>query len=268
MFLRERPKIWVLGAVDPEMLQIAALLLVEKQHVQFLTNPAGEHVTPAEAYHVEDPLAGMFPAQPRVYVECCPKTRRPGLIIDHHRSGDPGFGKPPEQFWEASSLGQVARLLGYSSPEIPGFDPDELRVVAAADHCLAAAYAGRCPGVDPENVKVFRENSRAEFLELSLEEYRDLISKAEQALLEAPELVPGIKNLGEQHVREAPEAACRLGIAFLAQITEKGSGRKKVVLQGAVRPEHVNAFKAGELIPGLKDAYGDPQRGFAGGYLE
>lgn len=43
-------------------------------------------------------------------------------------------------------------------------------------------------------------------------------------------------------------------------------GREKVVLQAA-GPELVAKFLAGLVIPDLTDMYGDPQRGFAGGYI-
>lgn len=45
-------------------------------------------------------------------------------------------------------------------------------------------------------------------------------------------------------------------------------GRRKVVLGGHTTPETVRAFMA-EWAPaqGLVDIYGDPARGFAGGYM-
>src|SRR5690606_16260759 len=32
-------------------------------------------------------------------------------VIDHHRPGDPGYGKPPAEFFSASSIGQVLKHL-------------------------------------------------------------------------------------------------------------------------------------------------------------
>lgn len=39
--------------------------------------------------------------------------------------------------------------------------PDELRYVAAADHCLEAAYRGEVPGVDPDELLLWQIGSRA-----------------------------------------------------------------------------------------------------------
>src|SRR5690606_25622302 len=33
------------------------------------------------------------------------------VVIDHHRPGDPGYGRPPEEFLAASSIGQVITEL-------------------------------------------------------------------------------------------------------------------------------------------------------------
>jgi hypothetical protein len=65
-------------------------------------------------------------------------------------------------------------------------------------------------------------------------------------------------------VPELPEAAAREGIAFLATVRER-DGREKVVLQAAP-PELIAAFLRGDICPELVDRYGDPARGFAGGY--
>lgn len=70
----------------------------------------------------------------------------------------------------------------------------------------------------------------------------------------------GVADLGDTTVPEAPEAACRFAIPFLATVTEKG-GRRKQVLQAAP-PEVVEAWMA--EYPG---SYGDPARGFAGRYI-
>jgi hypothetical protein len=62
-----------------------------------------------------------------------------------------------------------------------------------------------------------------------------------------------------------PEAAAREGIPFLADQTDR-DGRQKVVLMAA-KPDLIQRFMAGEIVSGLVDYYGDPARGFAGGYM-
>jgi len=123
-----------------------------------------------------------------------------GPICDHHNPGDQGYGRPPAEFLTASSIGQVVSTLArrgclpqweqaawlrasgsagqmkcWGRPGRAGVQwcvstgrghvwiPSEIVLVAAADHCLAAAYRGECPGVDPDAVMRWRAESRAKF---------------------------------------------------------------------------------------------------------
>ena len=58
------------------------------------------------------------------------------------------------------------------------------------------------------------------------------------------------------------QAAAREGIAYVATVTERDGRRKRVL--GAATPSQVHEWMA---TCGLADVYGDPARGFAGGYL-
>lgn len=71
-------------------------------------------------------------------------------------------------------------------------------------------------------------------------------------------------DLRGEHIPELPEAAAREGIPFISDQTDR-DGRKKVVLMAAP-PELVKRFMSGQIVPGLVDVYGDPSRGFSGGY--
>lgn len=234
-------RIWILGpSSDPEMEAIEGLL-----------REAGERIIYARAdsaYRVAA-LSEPIPAGATVYrVECDgPAIPADAIVIDHHRPGDPGYGRPPEEFLPASSIGQViaelwgpsgyrydrhepgdwVELVGNASYEddyaldqtfsmglvaagkyeplpldssdveaversardgfalIPGYGwaiktftaacedgsgswryriiPAEYVLCAAADHCLAAAYRGKCPGVDPDALMRWRAASRAPF---------------------------------------------------------------------------------------------------------
>lgn len=251
-------RVWVLGAPDPEMELIEQLLREVGETVVYAT-VGGARVTAAQAYGAwEMPEAWGH----EVYlVECDPARtghlrRGPGVLpyeqerddpipdpaderpvlralIDHHRPGDPGYGRPPAEFLPASSVGQVlvelARLrrlpswpeegygvltaqpvgtfrlalawqigrcvvhgseacthgdwwiitspmptrpLGgdpFTCPATGQYIPQELIFAAAADHCLAAAYRGECPGVDPDALMRWRAESRAAFQGRSVE---------------------------------------------------------------------------------------------------
>ena len=73
-----------------------------------------------------------------------------------------------------------------------------------------------------------------------------------------------VADLRGEFIPELPEAAAREGIPFLATPRDR-DGREKVVLMSAP-PDLVRQFLNGDLVPGLVDLYGDPARGFAGGY--
>jgi hypothetical protein len=92
-----------------------------------------------------------------------------------------------------------------------------------------------------------------------------VVSESEEAeVLACP--IKEYADLRGMDIPELPEAAVIEGIPFLADQTDR-DGRKKVVLMAAPA-ELVKRFLAGELVPGLIDLYGDPARGFAGGYLK
>jgi hypothetical protein len=57
---------------------------------------------------------GVEPSEKVIIFECTPKIAGDLLITlqaDHHNPGDTGYGVGPENFWEASSLGQLCKYL-------------------------------------------------------------------------------------------------------------------------------------------------------------
>lgn len=265
--------------------------------------------------------------------------------IDHHREGDPGFGRAPMEFLRASSLGQViAKLAGiagaYGEESLfrflhgwgegqeaydakaralaqslngPRFVhsvargwallvdtrdegdtgglltlhiPHDLVLTAAADHCLGAAYRGKCPGVDPNELMRFRAESRARFQRRPIEAVLAEIEATTAALQEAPAVIldEGFATedvggfpaqagvvIARDMRRETPypelvEAATRLGVGYLSGPLACPDGRRKIACSGD--RQQVAAFLR-EWAPreGLVDCYGDEARGFAGGYL-
>ena len=143
-------------------------------------------------------------------------------------------------------------------------------LAAAADHCLAAAYRGECPGVDPDALMRWRVAVRAAHQGRPVDELLADVEQARARLLAAPVVALGerlaARDLRGEHVPELPEAAAREGLAYLASVADR-DGRQKVVL-GAADAETVGAFlRTWAPSRGLIDLYGDPARGFAGGYV-
>lgn len=338
--------LWVLGASDPEMERIRAVLTEHGEHVvaaHVTHRPTGalRPVRPAEAYNAGVVAGDSGPPLIRgeyarmVLVECSGRSivdAEPawgGAVerVDHHKPGDPGYGGRPNDFLPASSLGQVLSLLGarhgsehgplgrwesptrrlLATPEggeyafehgswhlgvrgtgggSDGLDdgyrclgtgyarwvrvPEELVLAAAADHCLGAAYAGECPGVDPDTLMRWRVASRAAFQRRPTGDLEADIADARVALAEAPVLavvagIPVRDMRAERPVRELVEAATRDGVAYVSGPLIDPDGRAKFTASGP--PEVILAVMSGELLPDLYDVYGDPARGFAGGYL-
>jgi hypothetical protein len=133
-----------------------------------------------------------------------------------------------------------------------------------------AAYQGRCPGVDPDELMRWRAETRARYQGRPVQAVLEDIARARKALAQAPRVLIGgvpVADLRGQEVPELPEAAARDGVPFLATPRTRRGGRTKVVLQCAP-PEVLAAWPEWAARNGITDLYGgDPERGFAGGYL-
>src|SRR5690606_33311228 len=116
---------------------------------------------------------------------------------------------------------------------------------AAADHCLAAAYRGECPGVDPDELMHWRVAVRAAHQGRPVAELLEDVEQACERLRAAPVVALGerlaARDLRGKHVPELPEAAVREGMVYLATVADR-DGREKVVLGGHADAEMVRAF--------------------------
>ena len=305
-------RVWALGAPDPEMQRIEDLLSGLGEQVVHALDATGQRVHPG-AYYRATALSAPVPDGATVYaIECGgPAIPAGAVVIDHHRPGDPGYGRPPAEFLAASSIGQVLAELARLDvlPEdwrYVGIHPDDPTywdragelvpspggrtvrywhalgmsydyripadhvLAAAADHCLAAAYRGECPGVEPDELMRWRVAVRAAHQGRPVDELLADVEQARARLRAAPAVALGdrlaARDLRGEHVPELPEAAVREGMAYMATITDR-DGRQKIVL-GAADAETVRAFlERWAPREGLVDLYGDPARGFAGGYV-
>lgn len=263
-------RLWVLGAPDPEMELIERLLRGLGESIVYATDESGRRVHPGSAYRCPVP---SVPEGATVYaVECIDELPAGWIRIDHHRPGDPGYGRPPSEFLPASSIGQVLvelDRLGVAA-RIPAKAILDAILAAAADHCLAAAYRGECPGVDPDALMRWRVETRATFQRRPSADILADVERAREALRKAPTTDIGgcaVRDLRDRAIPELPDAAMREGVAYLATVSDR-DGRTRIIIGGHTTPKTVQAFLT-EWVPaqGLVDIYGDPARGFAGGYL-
>lgn len=295
-------RIWILGAADPEMEKIKEILDEFDEDIGFAAVyddkiKKTRRTLPHEAYKAtavidEDGNDVLVSKNTKIYfVECRVKDLldREYEIVDHHNPGDVGYGKPSEEFLGASSIGQVIKILAKLHYDEPiGYElkdgqwvlrtknltlplPKNVVLAAASDHCLGAAYKNKCPGVHPDQLMKWRIAERAKFQKRNPEDILKDVYSTMEALKAADEIELDdgvfVKDMRrEPPYPELPEAATRLGIGYISgPLTEKG--RKKITVSGDRR--QVEAFmKVWAPKNGLVDIYGDPARGFAGGYIE
>jgi len=288
----------ILGAADPEMSRIEQLAAACGLPVAYATH-GGERVRSYNAYQADGPIPDTSPVWT---VECAIQDVVPTVRIDHHRPGDAGYGKPPKHYLPASSIGQMLdhlaragyRPLPEDTParngDRPGLRstgtgwvlvqtypdgtlyrsdiPADMLYTAAADHCLGAAYRGECPGVAPDDLRVWRTHTRARFQRIS---YTDLWERQEVAirrLRQQPTMHIGqhaYKDARNASIPELPEAAAILGVAVIYRMRDPQYGEKEGLLNGS--PKQVQAWMHANQDR-LARIYGDPARGFAGGYVK
>lgn len=248
-------RIFVLGANDPEMREIVNVL--KQAGETFVYARFRGAVVRANQAYIADGTSDPIPKGTQVVtVECAVRGITPVQAIDHHNPGDAGFACGPEQYLEGSSLGQLLSCLG--------LEPTPLqRVICAADHCPDAAYQGRCPGVSPDDMYHWRAESKSATWGISVEEFHRRVEAAHQRLREAEriEVAGTMVAWLPDAADETPEASARYHIPFIYTKQER-DGRTKVGILGAP-PEAIALWLRDS---GLQDTYGNPFRGYAGGY--
>jgi hypothetical protein len=249
-------KFFALGAPDPEMVTIANILKSEGIAYGFATlrnRPVQAHTA-----YLADGVATLIPQGAEiVFVECTVIGLTASHVIDHHREGDPGYGKEPSEYLEGSSIGQFLSYMGMTATE-------EQCIIAAADHCLMHAYQGRCPGVSVEALRDWRTQSRATARGLTALELSRQVEEACAMLRGADRIqMAGVSvAFVTEMVSEAAEASAREGIPY-AYVKKEPDGRMKAGILSAP-PSVIQEWMSN---CGLNGVYGDPQRGFAGGYF-
>lgn len=259
---------FVLGAVDPEMREIAHVLRkADRDYFHAALN--GVRVGTRTAYGADSvvrlsrggrpTVAVLPPREPAVFVECTVRGREPVLRVDHHNPGDPGYAMPPERYMEGASIGQTLSLLEMEAT------PTQ-RLLAAADHCLTAAYQAQCPGADPKELLFLRASWRAKVTGRSLSDVLDGVLHAAKLVRRRYDSEYS-ESLFLDPTESPPDLA--EGAAYAGRAVRYREwfpeGTLKEMLKGA-SPEHIERFMATHREAG-REVYGNPYRGYAGAYL-
>ncbi|RME03901.1 MAG: hypothetical protein D6812_04825 [Deltaproteobacteria bacterium] len=312
----------ILGASDPEMERIERLLRSGGYRVLYAAKD-GRRVSPSVAYEAEEVLDEEGELVEREVVEGrevqevllveCGVSGIEGRLIDHHNPGDPGYGVRPTSFLSGSSLGQVMEYLAEEWAVYSRWDdawllggrkiPEDLLLACAADHCLAAAYWGQCPGIDPERLCEWRIETRARFQGAKVERVRARLDRMRQWLSQAPKerfangwlinCLPGggagvvcgehgVECDGQHpdgrcwgHVpggrmMEIVDAAMLEMVAIVSRPRARPGERSDKVMLLSATPEQVKAWLRGEGPPAacrMETRRGLPERGFGFGAL-
>jgi hypothetical protein len=265
----DRETVFVLGAVDPEMREIAKVLKLDARPFVH-AGQGGFAVRPRTAYEADSVVrlsragrsmpAVLPPREPAAFVECTVRGHEPVLRIDHHHPGDPGYEMPPERYLEGASIGQTLIALDMEPT-------DTQRLLAAADHCLTAAYQGRCPGIDPNELLFLRAAWRARMSGRSLDDVIEGIQHAAKQVRRFHDSEYGESLFLDptELPLDLAEGAAYAGCAIRYREWFPG-GELKEMLKGA-SPEHIERFMHAHREAG-RAVYGNPYRGYAGAYLQ
>lgn len=260
--------LFILGALDPEMREIERVLALHGYPVAWAA-AGGQRCSSATAYDADSALhiergrrqaQLILPRQPVAFVECEVGHIVPALRIDHHNPGDAGFDCGPQDYLHGASLGQLLSLLNLEP------DPTQ-RLLAAADHCLTAAYQGECPGVDPDELLFMRASWQAKMSYRPLGVVMASILDAAKLVRERYDAQAGAALFLDPTlmVPDLPEGAARAGMPVRYRSLEPG-GVVKEMLKGA-SPDAISSFMKEHQMLGRR-VYGNPYRGYAGTYLE
>lgn len=213
------------------------------------------------AYQADPINFHAHPGLTPVWVECRSNDYQSNhIIIDHHRAGDPGYGLQSHDYWLGSSIGQLCMLIGHKRTH-------ELSITAAADHCLSHAYKGMCPGVSPDSLRKWRAKTRAEFQGISVAQLESYVGQAILMLRNKPIImINGEEFIDARQgkIKEFSEASAILGESVMYEVYDFKFKRIKVGVLGGECHKISAWLRWAETF--LVDTYGDPQRGYAGGY--
>ena len=276
-----QPRVIIFGAPDIEE-QRSRKIAAAHGLILATATAAGIKVNPMTAYRADgytiDSGESVEANSNCIIFECSPSAAA-GLVMvaqcDHHNPGNPGFGLPPSQYLEASSLGQLLHFLGVEVTQ-------EDRIIAAADHCLGAAYQNLCPGVTAEEVLAMRlteimkrENVSSEAEAMAgIEAAVKLLKNPTKAVMLGGVPIADVRDLGP--IPFLVEAGVMTATPYLAKGDKRFpdkvnlSGTKKVVadfLGEAVMVDNKPTYPSGwAAANSLFQTYGDAGRGFAGAY--
>jgi hypothetical protein len=302
-------KLFLLGAEDPEMDLVEKYVSLMNYEWAY-ASIGGTRCNPSSAYN-----ADKVSDKELVYVECkVPSYEGYEISIDHHNEGDFGYYFDHKDFVKASSIGQLFQLVVHNDFEKAvinwglelhndlqndTFDfftheetwyfksrhgivkvPAEVVNMAAVDHCLSDAYAGKCVGVNHDTLWSVRSEDLSKSLKVAVDHIyetkenfesvlNDAIHRIEEGIEEILDLTFMDMGLGysmEYLVLREVSLMKSIPVAVIKR-EEIGSPQKLMLL--SLKREQVENFLANPTFKGteINKPFGVPTRGYAGGLI-
>lgn len=259
---------FLLGVKDPEMDMIENILIKEKMCYQYALHN-GEPVNLGNAYKADQ--IETKDNETLVLIECEPLSLNQNLnkiiYIDHHREGDFGHNLPAEKYWEASSIGQLHKLLNIKPTQ-------KALNIAAFDHCFRSAIHGKCLNINPEDILDMKINEISKTTGLSaydiqqkLLKYKDIIYSKESI----KHRFVSITDIDTGHGYSAAYLIFQL-LAVLENITvlfkhkDTINGKYKIIYYSFDKEKIKHFIEKHKNDPRFENVYGSPERGYAGAY--
>lgn len=228
--MNARKVVFALGSLDPEMRAIRHML-ANAGYRYVYANRFGRRCNSGNAYVADELTKHVKEDQQIVWVECRSSAfdSSRDMIVDHHYEGDPGYAATPADFWQGSSIGQVANLIGCCHKD--------QCLVAASDHCLSAAMRGECDGITPDELMAWRITARAAMGDMQPWLLKRMISRAVERIQELPRIDFGGIQIVDGTFDVTPELRDAAAVARVPILTTRKNavGSVKVGLYGAPR---------------------------------
>lgn len=269
--------LFVLGEFNSEMAMVKRLLDAVKMPYAVATKDGKPVKTRASAYAADGISSLPEDGQGVAFVECSVKGYEPLKVFGSLARTEDDLGSP-EFYMGSSAIGQlVGALIG--SPLFGGgreaaarLEPIlwEARLAAASEHYLGDAYRGRCPGVNPSALRLWRAIKRAEEMGKKPQELMEMTDNAVAELQKLPsKLLEGGESVVvvNRYIPEMYEAAAMTGVALMYSRNDKSTKKTKVSLINA-SPAVIESWLkwARSSESGLEGVYGAPDKGYAGGF--
>lgn len=273
---------YVLGAEDAEMNCIErALRTLGIPYVYAAEN--GVRVTQDNAYSANGFIAapGLEYFDPvtasgqKVSVECTvtvDPVYTPDTEVDHHYPGDAGYAGLPADFFDSSSVGQVYNQLvdpgeGFTVPQVDAAFGSDIDYIAAADHCLAAAYQEQCPDITFMGMLTYRARVEAITAKKNEKDIRERFMDDAAIVRSLSNQTIGAltyRDAGDRPVSYHAEAAAMVNVAVQFETSEP-KDKTRVTITGVTDPDHIQPWITSQL-DFLKNIISEQYRGYAYGY--